>query len=418
MDPLKILVVCQHYWPEPFNVHEICVGLVKEGHDVTVLTGLPNYPEGIIPDEYKKKKNRYQEKDDVKIMRAPIVSRGENLKGVNALKRVLNYFSFSISGSRLARKLKGFDVVVAFEFSPILMVIPAIKAAKRESIPLLIYAFDLWPEDLLTGGLSKQGIPYRIMKKYSKKLYGQADAIAITSPDFERYIVDYLGVGHSEFFYLPQYAEESFEKIDPKPYTSDQSEEFNLVFAGNIGGNQALESAIEAMALLKDDSRTHLHIYGGGSRLEYCESLVRKLNLHNKVFLHGRKPLEEMPEVYQAADAMLLTLANPKNGSLVPVYTIPRKLQSYMAAGKPIIAAVDGVAGRIVSEAEAGFTCSGESPSQLAEVIHCMESMSNEELHEMGINSKRYYEDCFSQEKFNSRLNGIWRKLVYGKRSF
>ena len=167
MGSLKILIVCQHYWPEPFNVHEICAGLVAEGHDVTVLTGLPNYPEGVIPEKYKQKKNRYQEKDGVRIFRVPIVSRGENLKGVNALKRVLNYFSFSVSGSKFARKLKGFDVVVAFEFSPILMVIPAIKVAKRESIPLLIYAFDLWPEDLLTGGLSKQGIPYRIMKRYS-----------------------------------------------------------------------------------------------------------------------------------------------------------------------------------------------------------------------------------------------------------
>lgn len=418
MDSLKILAVCQHYWPEPFNVHEICASLAAEGHEVTVLTGLPNYPEGVIPEEYKKKKNRSQEKDAVRILRVPIISRGENLKGVNALKRVLNYFSFSVSGSKLARKLKGFDVVIAFEFSPILMVVPAIKIAKKESIPLLIYAFDLWPEDLLTGGLSRQGIPYRIMKKYSKRLYGRANAIAITSPDFERYIADYLKVDRPEFFYLPQYAEEGFEKIEPKFYTTSLPEEFNLVFAGNIGGNQALESAIEAMALLKDDSRTRLHVYGGGSRLEHCKSFVKKLNLQDKVFFHGRKPLEEMPEIYQAADAMLLTLASSKNGSLVPIYTIPRKLQSYMAAGKPIIAAADGIAGKIVCEAKAGLSCAGESPSQLAEVIHCMESMSNEELHEMGVNSKRYYEECFSREKFNLRLNSIWRKLVYGKRSF
>ena len=297
MGSLKILIVCQHYWPEPFNVHEICAGLVAEGHDVTVLTGLPNYPEGVIPEKYKQKKNRYQEKDGVRIFRVPIVSRGENLKGVNALKRVLNYFSFSVSGSKFARKLKGFDVVVAFEFSPILMVIPAIKVAKRESIPLLIYAFDLWPEDLLTGGLSKQGIPYRIMKRYSKKLYGQADAIAITSPDFERYIADYLEVDCPEFFYLPQYAEEEFERIEPKVYTSDQRKEFNLVFAGNIGGNQALESAIEAMSLLKDDSCARLHIYGAGSRLEYCESLTKKLTLENKVIFHHLKRCQKYIEM-------------------------------------------------------------------------------------------------------------------------
>lgn len=415
---MNILIVCQHYWPEPFNVHEICAELVAMGHDVTVLTGLPNYPAGTIPEEYQGGKNRHQTLNGVKIERVPIVPRGQNLKGINVIKRVLNYLSFCVRGSTYSRRLEGFDLVIAFEFSPILMVEPAIRVSKREGIPLVIYAFDLWPEDLLTGGMSKLGLPYRVMKRYSAQTYSAANAIAVTSPDFIDYIQGYLDVESPSFFFLPQYAETMFESMGAsladQRGEARQTDEFNIVFAGNVGGNQALDSAVRAMSLLGDESRARLNVYGDGSALQRCMDLAQSLYLGNKVRFHGRKSLDEMPEVYAKADAMLLSLADSasKSGSLVSAYTIPRKLQSYMAVGKPILAAVSGVAGRIVSDSGSGLACESESPEQLAEIISKMESMDASELEAMGRNSKGYYEETFSRKLFFSRLKEIIEKVT------
>lgn len=416
---LNILAVCQHYWPEPFNVHEICARLVDAGHNVTVLTGLPNYPDGVIAEEYRRGQNRECTKDGVKIVRVPIVARGKDLKGINRFKRVLNYFSFCFSGSMASRKLRGFDLVIAFEFSPILMVEPAIRVSKRERIPLVIYAFDLWPEDLITGGISKTGLIYKIMRKYSARTYSKANAIAVTSPDFMDYMKGFLEVEKPDYFYLPQYAEEMFESLgSDDANTACRAEAhacprtFNIAFAGNIGGNQALDSAIRAMSLLDARSSACLNIYGGGSRLGQCMELAKSLGIEEMVRFHGRRPLDDMPEAYAGADAMLLSLASSKNGSLVSRCTIPRKLQSYMAAGKPILASVDGVAGRIVSESGAGLSCGSEAPEQLAEIIREMEAMGTDELSAMGRSSREYYENNFSRKLFFSRLEDIVTKVV------
>ena len=400
-------------------MHEICTGLVDAGHNVTVLTGLPNYPDGVIAEEYKKGRNRKYTKDGVRIVRTSIIARGKNLKGINRFKRVLNYFSFCFSGSMASRKLRGFDLVIAFEFSPILMVEPAIRVSKRERIPLVIYAFDLWPEDLLTGGISKTGLIYKIMKRYSARTYSKANAIAVTSPDFMDYMKGFLEVEKPDYFYLPQYAEKIFESLGSDGASASSHAEtrvcsgvFNIVFAGNIGGNQALDSAIRAMSLLDAKSSACLNIYGGGSRLGQCMELAKSLGVEKRVKFHGRKPLDDMPEVYAEADAMLLSLASSKNGSLVSTCTIPRKLQSYMAVGKPILASVDGVAGRIVAESGAGLSCGSEAPEQLADIMQRMEAMNADELSTMGRSSREYYENNFSRKLFFSRLEDIVTKVV------
>ena len=405
-NPLRILAVCQNYWPEPFNVHEMCEGLAAAGHSVTVLTGLPNYPDGVIPADYRHGKNRRQRKNGVDIIRTLTIPRGENLKGVNLVKRVLNYASFSVSGRLQSRTLRGYDVVLAFGFSPMFMVEPAIEVAKRDGVPIVMYAIDLWPEDLLTGGVSKASALFGAMKKYSTKTYAKADVIAVTSPDFEGYITDYLGVTGARFRFLPQYAEDMFESLIGDN-TQNDNESFDLVFAGNVGGNQALESAIDAIAMLPADSETRLHVYGSGSRLASCEERAAMTGAQNRIIFHGRKPLEEMPDVYSSADAMLLTLANPENGSLVPIYTIPRKLQSYMAAGKPIIASANGVAARIVNEAQCGRSCRGESPKELALAILEMESMTKSELKVLGDNARSFYKSNYARELFFERLESV-----------
>lgn len=414
---MRILTVCQNYWPEPFNVHEMCEGLAARGHEVTVLTGLPNYPDGVVPEGYRRGRNRSQRRGGVDIVRVPVVPRGADLRGANLAKRMLNYASFALAGTAGARRLSGFDAVLAFEFSPITMVLPATSAARRLGIPLLMYVVDLWPEDALAGGIGRDGPVFRLLARLSARLYGRADALAVTSPDFEGYISGRLGVSGKPFVYLPQFAEDMFARGDPSPARRGDGE-FRVVFAGNVGANQALDCAVRAVAMLPRESPVRLHVYGEGSRLGECRSLAEELGAGDRVAFLGRRPLAEMPEVYRGADAMLLTLADPENGSLVPLYTIPRKLQSYMAAGRPVVACASGVAGRLVGEAACGASCEAGDAEGLARALSGLASAGPEALAAMGRNARSYYEGRFSKERFFATLEFALEDLVSkGKRA-
>ena len=403
---LNILAVCQNYWPEPVNVHEVCAELAARGHRVTVLTGVPNYPTGDIPEDYRSHGNRRQVKDGVSIVRVGVIPRGSSLQGVrNKVRRALNYASFAMSGSRQARRMEGYDLVLVFQMSPISMVAPAAVAAKKNKVPLVVYAIDLWPEDLLTGGVKKNGLLYRLVKGYSRRLYGKASVIAVSSPDFISYIRDFLGLSGKRLEYLPQYAEDIFAVVgEGKPARKDG---FDVVFAGNVGGNQALEGAISAMGQVPEASRARLHIYGSGSRLASCKARAEELGVQERVMFHGRVPVEEMPRVYRDADVMLLTLAKSSNGSLVPLYTIPRKLQSYLAAGKPVLVAADGIAAKLVREADCGLTCASEDCAGIAAAVGEFEGMEPDRLLAMGDNARSYYQKHFAKELFYQRLDAI-----------
>lgn len=406
---LRVLAVCQNFWPEPFNVDDMCSALVEAGHEVTVLTGVPNYPSGIVPKEYRNKQNRLQEHRELRIVRVPTVARGKDLKGINLLKRVLNYVSFAASGCVRAGRLGRFDVVVAFEFSPIFMVYPAIKVARRQGIPLVVYAIDLWPEDLLTGGVSREGAMFRTMRRLSARVYSRADALAVTSPGFKDYIASMVS-SRVPFYGLPQYAEQEFEAMgEPVP---EVKSEFRLVFAGNIGGNQALEDVIRAVAAMPAESRLVLHVYGSGSREAACKELASSLGAAGRVTFHGRLPLEEMPRVYASAHAMLLSLAMLENGSLVPILTIPRKLQSYMAAGRPIVSFAEGVASDIVDEAHCGVSIRGGDISALADALSNFERAELSELRAYAGNAKAYYEAHYSRNRFVQDFNSIIERTV------
>lgn len=407
---MNILAVCQNFWPEPFNVDEMCSVLVAGGHEVTVLTGVPNYPTGNIPEEYRKGRNRRQNRYGMRICRVPTIPRGPSLNGtVNKLRRIANYASFALWGCAASNKLGKFDVVIAFEFSPVSMVFPAIKVARKLGIPLIIYVIDLWPEDVLSAGISKNGLIYRALKTISANVYAKADLLAVTSPNFIDYVSE-LVPDHAPFRYLPQYAERAFEAM-PVSVPKIESE-FRLVFAGNIGANQALEEVIAAVAALPKRSHLRLHIYGSGSREETCKQIVDSVGARDRVIFHGRLPIEDMPKVYAGAHAMLLSLSVNQGESLVTKYTIPRKLQSYMAAGKPIVVFADGAVSEVVNNAGCGLSVEGGNPELLTEVLLKLEETPRRMLVEYAENAKRYYQENYSKELFKERLLGIVDEMV------
>lgn len=408
---MRVLVVCQHYWPEPFNVSETCEELARRGHEVTVLTAVPNYPSGMVDSEYRHGGHRDENVRGVRVVRVPVIARGKDLRGLNKVRRVANYVSFPLTSRLLPLASDDrFDCVLAMQFSPVLMAIPALRIAKKQGIPCLLYCFDLWPEDMLSGGMSRGGVPYAVMRAVSRRVYESADRVCGTSPGFEEYFAGELGLQGIDFAWLPQYAEEAFEQMDGSVPAKRPDGRTVFAFAGNVAGNQSVETVVRAAALLDSEGGPLVRIAGAGSRLEDCRSLARQLGAGNVEFL-GRLPLADMPGFYASADAMLLTLSRASGGSLVSKYTIPRKVQSYLAASKPILAAVDGAAAEVVYGGGCGFACPAEDAEALAEAMRAFSGLDSVERTEMGRKARVLYDSEYSRERFFARLEAILEEL-------
>jgi len=388
---VKILVVCQYYYPEPVRITDICEELVKKGHEVTVLTGIPNYPMGVIYDGYKQGEKRNETINGVHIIRNFTVGRRTGV-----IWRSINYFSYSVFATLKIRRLdKDFDVVFVNQLSPVMMAWPAIRYKKKYNKRLVLYCLDLWPESLEVGGIRKGTLIYKMFHKISEKIYKQADKILVTSESFDEYFVQEFGMKKEDITYLPQYAEELFDTL---PETENKKEnQFDFVFAGNIGTAQSVETIVEAAGYLKEYDNIFWHIVGDGSELENCKKRAIENNITSVIF-HGRKPVEEMPQYYAMADAMLITLFdNP-----VISKTLPGKVQTYMAAGKPIIGAINGETSKVIEEAKCGLCGRAEDARQLAENVLKFIQCKNKEL--MSINSKKYYQVHFRKREFMNKL--------------
>lgn len=396
---MKILVVCQHYKPEPMRITDICEELVKRGNDVTVLTGVPNYPMGIIYEGYRHGQRRKEVINGVKVIRSFTIGRRTGV-----FWRVLNYFSYAISASIKAGKLGNqFDVVFVNQTSPVMMAWPGIRYKKKYKKKLVIYCMDLWPESLEAGGIKKGSPVYKLFHWISEKTYKQADRLLVTSRTFNKYFEEEFGMNSEEIVYLPQYAEDLFSNIEintDKEKTPD--DEYNFVFAGNVGKAQSVETIIEAANLLKDKKNIKFHIVGNGSALEHCKEMAKKYGLTSVIF-HGRKPVEEMPKYYAMADAMLITMFDNEMISK----TLPGKVQTYMAAGKPIIGAINGETRRVIEEAKCGICGPAEDGSKLAGNL--LEFINSAKKKNMAFNARAFYEKNFTKELFMKKLTGQFK---------
>lgn len=396
--PTKILFVAQHYWPEPFNSTDICEGLVERGYDVTVLTGQPNYPEGEIYPGYEDCTVTSEDHNGVHILRCKLHPRKQSV-----IHRVWNYYSFSYNASALAKDLDPeYQIVYSYQTSPVMMANPAIVYSKKHNVPLLIHVVDIWPACLMAAGFTDHGPVYRYFKNVSRIIYNAADRIAVTSDMFIDYLRDSVGVKMVDPVVIPQFAEDIFTE-DPGQAESINDADFpkdkiNIMFAGNVGSAQSVDTAIKAASYLKDEPFM-FHIVGSGSELDACKDLCEAHKLTNVTF-HGRHPIEEMPAYYSRADAMLATFANKP----ILAYTLPRKIQSYMAAGKPVIGTILGAARNVISDARCGLTCDAEDPVGLARVCRDFAALSEAERHLMGVRGRKYYKEYFSRNSFFEKL--------------
>ena len=392
---MKILVVCQHYYPEPFRITDICEALVQEGHSVTVITGTPNYPMGKIYPGYKGKAKRDEVLNGVKIHRCFEIGRRSGI-----LFRFLNYYSFALSSKRFAKKLKeDFDVVFTNQLSPIMMSYGAVAYKKKHNKKMVLYCMDLWPESLAAGGIKRGSFLYKHYHKVSKNVYSQADSLLITSAMFKEYLMEEFNIPENRIEHLPQYAEGIF---DPAVCKKVQNDTIDLMFAGNIGTAQSIPTILEVAKRTQDIANLRWHFVGEGSELENCKTIVEQAQLSERVTFYGRKPLEEMPQYYAKADAMLVTLMDDP----VVKLTLPGKVQTYMAAGKPIIGATGGETVWVVENAACGYCGDAEDVEMLEKNVRKFcEDYANGRVDILGQNAVEYYNKHFTKELFVHKLS-------------
>lgn len=397
---MKILVVTQYFWPEEFRINDICEGFIEQGHEVEVLTGIPNYPHGSFFEGYSLFKRGVKEYKGAKVRRVPLIPRGKD----NFLMLGLNYISYTLSASIacLGLLFNKYDRVFVFQLSPITLALPGIIVSKMKKIPSIIYVQDLWPESLFTIKKINNKKVRSILNKICSWIYKSFDKLLITSKSFEDNLVE-KGVNRDRIEYFPQWAENFYSENIQNEVIEQNRNEFIVTFAGNIGKVQSVDTIIEAANLAKSQKSIKWQILGDGSEFEYIKSLVDKYSLHENVRLLGRKPSSDMPKYFSSSDALIVTLRNDD----VLRATLPAKVQSYMASGKPILAAISGEGNEIIKESKCGLVGEAEDHVKLYENVIKLFNMSKEERNTLGNNGKEYFNNNFTREKLLNQLEII-----------
>lgn len=399
---MKILFVSQYFYPESFRGNDIVFDLVNKGHNVTVITGKPNYPLGFFYEGYKFWGIQRELVNGANVIRIPTIPRGKG----GAIRLILNYFSFFLFSYYYSRfkSDKDFDIIFVQQLSPVTMAMPAIWALKRnKNAKLYLWVLDLWPESVtsITGITDKYLIS--ILDKLVKYIYSKSDFILISSKLFEKSIRQRSI--NKQILFFPNWAESIYEETVLKkdfelPILPSG---FNIMFAGNIGEAQDFETILSAAILTKAENINWI-LLGDGRKLDWVRSQVKFHDLQNVVIL-GRYPIEAMPIFFREANVMLLTLKK----STVSNFTVPAKLQAYAASGKIILAAIDGEANIIINEHNIGLACASGDINSLSENAKILKNISEEQRIIMEKNSKNLYFTSYSKKLLLDNLENIFK---------
>lgn len=401
---MKILIVTQYFYPENFKSNDMAFELQKRGHDVTVLTGIPNYPEGEIYDGYGFFKKRHEIINDVKIIRALLLPRGKG----GGIRLFLNYFSWAFFASLKARKLSAsqkFDAVIVHEPSPITQFYPALTVKKHQKTPVYFWVMDLWPESLEIAGGVKNKMILNFFTKMVQYFYRESEKILITSKGFRKSILE-KGDFNNKIEYFPNWAEDTISSGDLNYPIPEIPEGFKVMFAGNIGEAQDMENIMNAALKLKEKENIKFILVGDGRKMPFVQDFIKEHNLQETVYTLGRFPVEAMASFFNQADLLLVSLKDDPIFNL----TVPAKVQAYMSSGKPIMAMLNGEGSENIKEAECGFTVPAGDSEKLAYEIETASQKSKEELDKMGMNGKTFYEKNFRMEECISNLEKIISK--------
>lgn len=409
--PLKVLVVTQYFWPENMRINDMVRDLVEKGHDVTVLTGLPNYPEGVVFEAYRKDPARFNNYHGAQVVRVPMRARGKGSLGL-----ILNYAAFFTSASTIgAYKLRGraFDALFVYAVSPIMSAIPAIVIGRLKRAPVFVWVLDLWPETLRAVGVIKHTGLLSLVGRMVSWIYNRTDYLLLQSHGFFDNVRHYCTrpIDPDRLVYFPSWAEDDFSvEAPPTRLIEADPTVFTVAFAGNLGESQDFPSILEAAQLLRDKVAVRWVIAGDGRMGEWLADQVRERGLDN-VHLLGRHPLEEMPGLFACSDALLVSLKTND----VFEKTIPGKVQAYLASGRPLLGMINGEAARVIRESGAGLACDSSDGKGLARIVTELAGLSVERRTEMGNAGRDYYLTHYSKARLMERLVSLFRTATQRK---
>jgi colanic acid biosynthesis glycosyl transferase WcaI len=411
--PLHLLIVTQYFWPEEFRINDLALGLIERGHRVTVLTGKPNYPKGDFFPGYGFFTRSREHHRGIDVRRVPLIPRGKG----GSFRLALNYLSFAVLASLLAplRCRDRYDAMLVFEPSPITVGLPARVLRALRGIPVLFWVQDLWPESLEATGAVRSARVLRIFERLTRFIYRGCDRVLVQSRGFIEPTLR-MGVAPERILYFPNSAEDFYR---PMTLPADAEEPgqlpqgFRVMFAGNIGAAQDFGTLLSAAERLRDDPRIHWIVLGDGRMAGWVREEVGRRKLGHCVHLLGRRPVETMPRWFAAADALLVTLKREPIFS----YTIPTKIQSYMACARPILAGIDGEGARVTTEAGAGYAVPAEDPAALADAVSRLAALPDAEREAMGQAGRRYFETHFERNKLLEQLEGWMLELTRTRRT-
>jgi glycosyltransferase involved in cell wall biosynthesis len=400
-----ILVISQYFYPEQFRINDICTEWVKRGHKVTVITGIPNYPQGKFYDGYGFFVKRKELYNGVDIIRIPLVPRGRN-----SLNLVLNYLSFVVSGFiwNAFTKISA-DFVFIFEVSPMTQALPGVWYARKSKIPCYIYVQDLWPENVqvITGITNKHIIG--AIGKMVDYIYKRCTMIFTTSESFIQSIHD-RNIPISKIEFWPQYAEDFYMPLEKRLISEIPNDDvLNIIYAGNVGTAQGLEILPKAAEIIKfnSDIDVRFNIIGDGRYKEELLKIVDSMGLNEMFNFVANQESFKIPEFIAACDVAFLSL----NDNPLFSMTIPAKLQTYLACGIPIIASAEGETSRIIDESDSGLCSKPGDAEALVLNVERLARMSKAELSQLGKNARSYYEAHFSKSVLLDRMDQYFNVL-------
>lgn len=407
MKKKKILFVCQYFYPETFRGNDIAFHLAEEGHDVHVVTGIPNYPKGKFFPGYGLFKKRHEVINGVRVTRLPLVPRGED----NKIMLMLNFFSFFIVGwfwmlfHALWHK---YDLVFCQQLSPVMMSSPAVLYKKMRHVPLYTWVLDLWPESLTAAGGINNKYILGFFNLFVKSEYKNSDKILTSSKSFDQSILKY-GDYKDKVIYYPQWSDGASNAsglnfaLPEKLQELSSNGNFIVMFAGAVGEAHGMECNMQAALKTKEYKNIKWVIVGDGRRLDWVRSFVKENGIEETVITLGRFPSETMPLFFEKADVMLVSLTD---SPLFNMYS-PAKIASYMAAERPIIAALNGEGGDVIRAAECGWNVKAGDSDSLAKLVIALSQTDRQELAVKGQKGKAYYDKFFTKDECLKKLDEI-----------
>ncbi len=410
---MRLLFLSMHYRPEPCDTRtsELAAALAAKGHQSTALTSFPNYPYGRVYDGYRQRPWRVETIDGVKVIRVPMFPDHSR----SAKRRALSYLSFWASASSLGPALARRPDLLWIHHPPLTTAVAGAWLARLMRVPFVLEIQDIWPETLVSSGMVREGRLTQAVSRVCRSLYRRAGAIVVTSTGMADNLAR-KGVPESKVHVLPQWADEEIYR--PLPRDEEFGERFglkrafNVMFAGNIGAAQNLETMVQAAALLRNEPDVRFVVLGDGLELARLRQMVDGLGLENVSFL-GQHPKESMPMFFAWADALLLHLRDDPLFSIM----VPNKVQAYMACGRPLLCAMKGDAAAFIAQSEAGVVTSPEDPRAMADGVLRLKSASIEERERMGAQGRRAFERLFAKEVLVDRYEALFHSLLAGKGS-